>query len=73
MNNFQKIEAAKKAAPSYLHLKDDGADFSCDECGEYGRIGFVVPYTPDGKFHMSTHLECLDPSWVENAKDMGSI
>ena len=77
MNELAKIEAAKKLAPSYLKLKDDGADFKCNECGLSQKSTkakpFVVIYTPDGVRHSAVHLECLDKDWVKNARDMGEI
>lgn len=73
MDNFALIEKAQANAPSYLNLKDDGADFHCDECGESGRKGFIVGYTPDGKHHKACHKDCVDESWLVNAKEMGTI
>lgn len=71
MDELKKLRAAQAAAPSYLRMKDDGADMLCKECGKRDRAQFAKPFTPDGKNHFSVHFECLDPEWLANAKDMG--
>ena len=69
--SVQQNDLAQANAPSYLHLPDDGADWHCAVCGEAGRKGFVKTFTPDGKTHWATHLECLDEDWINRAKNMG--
>jgi hypothetical protein len=73
MRELERIEEAKRQAPSYFKLKDDGADFHCEECGKEGRKDFVATYTPDGKLHRATCLDCIDEDWLKNAKNMGEL
>ena len=73
MKELERIAEAKRQAPSYFVLKDDGADFRCAECGKKGRVGFIVTYTPDGEHHFSTCLDCIDEDWLNNATNMGEL
>jgi hypothetical protein len=71
MNEFDMITHAQASAPSYLKLKDDGADMKCIECGKRDRELFIKTFTPDGKNHFAVHKTCVDEEWLANAKDMG--
>jgi hypothetical protein len=77
MNNLDKIMqlqiAAQKAAPAYFIIKDDGAAYTCAECGKSDRDVFIKTFTPDNKRHALIHLKCVDSDWLENAKNVGSI
>jgi hypothetical protein len=70
---LQLLKDAQAAAPSYVHIKDDGAALKCHECGEKDRKPQIKTFTPDGKNHFSIHVECCDEDWLSKAKDMGSI
>lgn len=64
---------AQGSAPSYLHVPDDGAPFTCTECKRRDRGHFVKPFTPDNKNQGLVHFDCLDPDWLAIAKDMGQF
>lgn len=65
-------EAAQKLAPSFLLLPDDGASYKCDVCKEYfSHIEVIKPFTPDGKIHYATCIDCIDEDWMQRAKNCG--
>lgn len=59
--------------PVFWHLKDDGAPARCKECGEYDNMKNLLYYkTPNGNVGV-IHKDCLDPDWLESAKDLGDF
>ena len=57
-------------APCYWRVANDGADFRCEECGEYGTASSMYYcLTPNGKTSM-LHKTCVDEDWLKNAKQM---
>jgi hypothetical protein len=73
MSSQERIQFAKDHAPSYFNLLDDGAPFTCRECGEQSRKGMIVTYTPDGKPPVTLHYDCADEDWIKKATCYGAI
>jgi len=60
-----------ESAPCYYHLRDDGAPFKCRECLKHKPLKELrFTFTPDGRKSILC-IDCLDPEWLDNAKDMG--
>ena len=67
------ISECLEHAPCYWQVGDDGADFRCADCGEYGKAGVMLfTLTPDGRREMM-HRDCICPDWLANAKDMKGV
>ena len=53
--------------PSYKPVKDDGANWYCSECGEYGKakdVWFIsCPNGSKGIYHKN----CIDTDWLKIA------
>lgn len=59
--------------PVFWHLKDDGAPAKCYECQEKDNMdNLLYCKTPNGSV-IVIHKDCLDPEWLEIAKDLGEF
>ena len=58
------------SAPCYWELVDDGADFKCADCQEYGPASeMIYALTPKGEGCVM-HRRCADSWWLSRAKKM---
>jgi len=57
----------------YYKVKDDGADWKCDECGEdFSAKEVLACDTPSGTKTILCK-ECIEPEWLENAQYSGKV
>lgn len=58
--------------PVYWRLPDDGALFKCAECEQrFKHDKVILTQIPKDDSRTVLCLECVDPYWLEIAKDLG--
>jgi len=68
------LSKAQSLAPSYLEIQDDGSKYRCDSCdNQFHADRMLKIFTPDGKSHYCTCIDCIDEDWLKSATNVSTL